>query len=217
MKIETFKYIGVVFKNCDPTGAQKSALHQDQAFSQQLSSSYATEFGHAEGIFNDLKTNLQSITDKGINQEGFSPEEKAARNSQILNNAAAGNKKVQQSIGEHAAMTGAVPGVESGVTAATRAQAAAQIDNNASNQEAEVTKENFDTGRKNFEFASDAEANLPKVFSTANNAAGDVNQADKITDDQTNENAKQQSSWMGLVGGLANSAVGGLTARYGKK
>jgi hypothetical protein len=208
-----FNYIGFHYRNCGPTGAQKSALAADTAFGSQLRTSYGTDFGEAQSIFNDLHTSLDTIVAAGPSQEGMSPTEKAALNSQAINSAAASNKKVQSVIGEKAAMTGATPGVESGVTQAVRAKAATDIDTNLSNQEAGITEKSFDIGRENYNNAVKGEMALPgatmnPVTSSADAATG----ADKVVNDQANQNAAASNSWLGLVGGMADAAIGGLTA-----
>lgn len=210
-----FRYVGVVFLNCDPSSGQKTALANDTAFGQTLRSSYGTDFADASSIFDSLHTQLDGITKAGESQQGESAAELATKNSQAINAAAGANKNIQAAIGQKAGMSGATPGVESGVTQAVRANAATQVENNLSNKEADITKENYDIGRENYEKAVGAEEALPGVFSTSNQAAGEAVGAAKVTDDQANANAAASSSWMGLVGGLADSAVGGLTGGIG--
>jgi hypothetical protein len=212
-------YKGKRFMNCSPTGDQKSALANDQAFGAMLRSSYGTDFAEAQGLFNELHSNLASVIAAGASQEGMSPAEKAARNSQAINSAAASNKNIQAAIGEKASMnTGAPAGVESGIVQSERANAAASVENNLSNEEANITQENYKLGRENYDTALKADMELPaKTMDPVTSAGGQVNQADKVTNDQTNENAKASSSWMGLVGGLADAAVGGLTSGIGGK
>lgn len=204
-------YKGRIFLNC-VSGAQKSALAADQTFGQTLRSSYGTDFSEAQGIFNNLNGNLEGIIAQGPSQEGESAPELAAKNSQAINNAAASNKNIQAAIGEKADAGGATPGVESGVTEAIRSKAMSDVENNLSNTEANITKENYDIGRQNYDTAVKADMALPgATMDPVTSAAAGVNAADKTTDEQTNANAASGSSWMGLVGGLASSAVTGLT------
>lgn len=208
MGIVRFNYIGVAFLNCDPSNAQKSALSADSAFRKTLTSSYGTEFGDASSLFNQLNTSLEQVTSKGPEQEGMSAQEKAAENSQALNSAAASNKNVQALIGQKAGMTGATPGVESGVTTAVRANAAASIENNLSNKQADITEKNYAIGRENYDKAVRAQEALPSAaFGAANQSAGEVTGSEKVENDQADANASASSSWMGLVGGLADAGV----------
>jgi hypothetical protein len=146
----------------------------------------------------------------------MSATEKAAENSRALNSAAAANKQVQQLIGEKAAVAGATPGVESGVTQAVRAEAATKIENNLANQEGKILTRSYDIGRENYNNAVKEEMGLPSAtISPVSGAASPVVSAEGVEGNQANENAAASSSWMGLVGGLADAAVGGLTKGIG--
>lgn len=209
MGIVRFNYIGITFLGCDPSSAQKSALGADSTFRKTLTGSYGTEFGDASTLFNQLNSGLEQITSKGPEQEGMSAQEKAAENSQALNSAAASNKNVQALIGQKASMSGATPGVESGVTTSVRANAAANIENNLSNKQADITEKDYAIGRENYSNAVKEQEALPSAaFGAANQSAGQVEGAEEVENKQANENESQSSSWMGLVGGLADSAVG---------
>jgi hypothetical protein len=167
-------------------------------------------------FFNNLNGNLENIISQGPSRAGESGAELAAKNSQAINNAAASNKNIQAAIGEKADAGGATPGVESGITEAVRAKAMADVENNLSNTEANITKENYDIGRQQYETAVKNEMELPtKTMTPVTEAAGEANTADSITSKQANENAQSGSSWMGLVGGLADSAVKGLSDGIG--
>lgn len=216
MSTLNFIYIGSSFKNCGPTGEQQSALAAESSFRRELTSSYKSDFADAKSLFDELHANMETIVAKGPSQEGMSAEEKAARNSQSLNNAAAANKNIQAAIGQKAGMTGATPGVESGVTEAVRADAMAKVENNLSNEQAKITDENFKLGRENYNNAVRGEMALPAATMNPVTAAGEaVTGAERVESAQANENAAASSSWMGLVGGLADSAVKGLTGGIG--
>jgi hypothetical protein len=204
-----FEYAGREFLNCGPNSGQKSALAADSNFRTTLQSSYGTDFSESQHIFNDLVSSAEAIYAKGPEQEGMSPQEKAAENSQAINAAAASNKNVQVLIGEKAAMTGATPGVESGVTEATRANAAVGIENNLANKQAGITEKSYEIGRENYNNAGKTLIQAPAAtMDPTNQAAGEAIGAEKAASDQANENAAASSSWMGVVGGLAGSLGG---------
>jgi hypothetical protein len=79
-------YAGKTYKNCDPSSAQKGALASDQSWQKTLSNSYATIFGAGSSMYKSLGTKLDGII---ASPQGYSPEELAAKNSQVINNAAA--------------------------------------------------------------------------------------------------------------------------------
>ena len=200
-------YTGKIFLNC-ANGGQKSALAADSAFGSTLRSSYGTDFSEAQGIFNSLNSNLESVIAKGPGQQGETADELAAQNSQAINTAAGANKQIQQAIGEKASMSGAVPGVESGVTQAVRAGAESQVENNLANTEANITQKNYDIGREQYNTATKEQMALPEATMAPVTQAGEaVTQANDTTGKQANEIANSSNSWMGLVGGLASSAA----------
>jgi hypothetical protein len=205
----SYKAIGKTHKNCDPSSAQKGALASDQSWQKTLSNSYSTIFGAGSSMFKSLSAKLDSII---ASPQGYSPEELAAKNSQALNSAAASAKQVNAAIGANAAKSGdSNPGVESGVVQAERASADTAVENNLSNKEAAITEGNFATGRAERDKAISSEEALPSAaFGAADNAAGSVNNADAQVSQQANANEQASSSWMGMVGGLADSAASAL-------
>jgi hypothetical protein len=209
------RYIGTIYKNCSPSGAQQAALKGATDFASTMKDAYGQVFGAGSKIFNSLKSGW----DKIINTtHGMTPDEIAARRSEISTNAAAANIKVQQAIGRRAAVTSAVPGVESGVAQAERAQAATDIATKESTAQEELTAEDYNIGRQMKVRGMEAEAKLPgEAFTPAEGFAGAAENAMKMESDQANANQAASSSWMGMVGGLANAAVGGLTGRLGGK
>lgn len=217
MKIETFKYVGRTYKNCDPSGAQQAILQQLQSWSKMLTNSYSSVFGDGSQMFQQLSQSLNGIISKGPDTMGYSPEELAAKNSQAINSAAASAKDVNQAIGTNAAKGGAVPGVESGVVQSERAQADTSVLNNLSNKEADITEKGYDVGRQEFNTAvQEKENSLGASFNPSTSMAGAVTGADSATAAQANANAAESTSWMGLVGGMADAAVGGMSP-FGKK
>lgn len=214
--IRLFNYTGRTFLNCGPSGAQGQALAADSNFRRTLTSSYGTDFSESQDIFNELHTNMEQVVAKGSSQEGMSPEEKAARTSENINQTAAENKHVQQLIGEKAGMTGATPGVESGVTEAVRAGAATAAENAMNTRGAKITEEDYAIGRENYNNAVRGEMALPgATMNPVSTAAGEVIGSEKTESEQADANAAASSSWMGLVGGLAGSAVSGLSGGIG--
>jgi hypothetical protein len=206
---QSYKAVGNTHKNCDPSNAQKGALASDQAWQKTLTNSYATIFGLGSSLYKSLSTKLDSIINT---KQGKSPEELAAENSQALNSAAASAKQVNAAIGANAAKSGdSNPGVESGVVQAERASADTAVLNNESNQQAKIVEDNYAVGRQERDKAIGAEEALPSAaFGAADNAAGSVNNADAQVSAQANTNAQASSSWMGMVGGLADSAATAL-------
>lgn len=203
--------------NCGQSQGQAAALASDQAFQKAVTSQYKSTVGTNTAILNDLTDNFGKTFNAGPSQQGMSPAELAVQNSQAINNAAAANKQVQQAIGERAAVNGVVPGVESGVVQAERTSAATQIENNLSNQEANITQKNYDIGRQNYENAAKGLMTAPEALEAPiNQTASSVNSSNKDTSDQANANAAANNQWVGLVSGLASDAASIGAAKVGK-
>lgn len=207
-------YIGPTYTNCDPSGAQKDALAADKGWQQTLTNSYQSVFGLGTKMYQTLSDGLDSIISKGREAMGYSPEELALKNSEAINSAAASAKAVNREIGAKASMASATPGVESGVVQAERAGADTAIMKNLSNKEADITEKGFQVQREAFDKAvAEKEGSLSASFSPATSMDSGINAANATVDAQANENAAASSSWMGMVGGLADAAVGGLVPK----
>lgn len=212
----SLRYIGDVWKNCGPTAGQKSALETDQAFSKTLGSSYNEVFSENQDLMKGLTTGLSGIIQAGPSQQGFTPQQLAAENSQAINAGAASNQKIQQEIGLNGAKGSANPGVESGVEQAERSAAATSVDQNLNNTEANITQKNYDTGRQNYWSAVGAQEAAPGAFenpatSVANAATG----SNSVSDTQANNNA-QDSTGNELLG-LGEGLAGDVATAYGGK
>jgi hypothetical protein len=210
----TFKYISPTYKNCSPSAAQQGALASDTAWAKTLKTTYSTVFGAGSAIFNSLQGGLYKMA---TTIQGIAAPALAAMNSQIINRAVAAGKDLNQVIGINAAKSGATPGVESGVTQAARAEGEAQILGTMGNQQANLEIQNYELGVKNQQFATEAMEKLPSVFEPSTQAAQTENAALTQEGTQAQANAAASSSWMGLVGGLADSTVQALGEAAGGK
>lgn len=213
MRTITFNYTGKTYKNCDPSSAQQGALSDSQNWRKTIASSYEKVFGMGSQMYQTLSGGLDKIIAKGREAMGFSPEELAAKRSESINAAATAAKKVNAAIGGRAAMTGAVPGVESGVTQATRSAANTQILGQEADREANITEQGYATQREAFDKAVSAkEGSLSASFAPSTAVGGEVAAAGDAEAAQANANEAASTSWMGMVGGVADAAAGGLTA-----
>jgi hypothetical protein len=169
----------------------------------------STIFGAGSSMYKSLSTKLDSIINT---TQGKSPEELAAENSQTLNSTAASAKQVNAAIGANAAKSGdSNPGVESGVVQAERSAADTQVLNNMSNQQAKIVEDNYAVGRQERDAAIKSEEALPSAaFGASEGAASEVGAADAQVSQQANANEQSQTSWMGMVGGIASQAAGAL-------
>lgn len=217
-----FRFAGTIWKNCGDTAGQKAALTGDQNLSDTLRQSYAQTFGQNQALFSNLTQGLQKISNAGVGQQGETPEELAAKNSQNINASAASNQKLQTAIGENAAGKGisGAPGVESGIVQAERAQAATDVDTAMNNRAADITKENYDIGRQNYWAATTAQPAIASELESADtSAANAATGANQVTGAQANANAQSSTGveLLGLGTALAGDAATIGSAALGQK
>lgn len=210
MRITNFTYVGKTYKNCDPSGAQQAALSSAQSMEHVLNNSYQTVFGLGSSMYKSLKSGYDKIISAA---HGMSPEAYTAMKSKTLATTAASEAATERAVNARGASTSAVPGVESGVNQAVRGAAISGLETAKNTQlgNIDVEDEKLRIGER--DKAMNAEQTLGEdVFKPA----GEFGQLDvaeqKNVEDQANANQQASSSWMGLVGGLADAAVGGLTA-----
>lgn len=196
------------------TGDQRSALSNDQAYGAELRQNYGTDFSEAQGIFNTLNGNLESVIAKGPNGN-INTQETTAENSQAVENAAASNKNINASIREKGALSGAAPGVESGATQGAIANSEAKVENNLSNEEAGITENAAKESRQVYDTAVTNEEKLPAAtMDPVSESSAQINEADKQTADEANYNAKiptVTSTLLGLGGSIAGAGVKAAT------
>ncbi|MDE2106154.1 MAG: hypothetical protein KGL39_53520 [Patescibacteria group bacterium] len=208
--ITDLQYVGRIYKNCGPTGAQTGALGAEQTFRKMAMTTYGSVIKNANDILGAIHSNLSSIEAAGIGQKGWTPAEEAARKGEIITQAAASQKYLQQQIGERAAMAaGGGPGLVTGGTETAKAMAAADVMGKESEALQKATAEEYATGRENYLQATKMDIALPGEEARAvESAAAPVLGAEKTESEQANQNAAASSSWMGLVGGLAEAGIG---------
>jgi hypothetical protein len=212
MSTINFKYVSPTYKNCKPSAAQQQALSNDTNWESTMKGSYSTTFGDASAMYKSLKSGLDAIVSS---TSAYSAPVLASMNAQTLNTAAANIAKLNASIGRNAAKGSVTPGVESGIVQAEKAGAATQVMGTMANEQADITQKNAQLGIEERDKAINAEENLGKVFEPSTQMAGDVTKAEQVTQEQANTNAQESRSWVGMVGGLADAAVGGLTGGIG--
>lgn len=202
---------------CGASQEQKDLNASQTNFYNQLTSQYATEYANNQEILNTLKTSLSPIVTAGPSQEGFSPEQKAALNAQATEGAAKAYRDTQTATREAQAARG---GGNSPFTSAADEQLNSQIalgaETNLNNNKLDIINKDYDTGRENYGAAVGALSGVPSAIQSANSsAAGVATGAGGAAAEEANAINSANSSWMGLVGGLASSAVGGLTSAGG--
>jgi len=199
---------------CGSSDAQNNINQQQQAFYKQLTDQYQTEFGQNQAILKSLTDALTPLITAGP-QQGFSPEETAALNTQATEQAAQAAAQTKQALNEGIAARGGGnnPNLTNPATAQLDEAADLAAQKQLSDAKLGITQNNYATGRQQFNNALGLLSGVPGSVQGANSSAASV--ATGAGDSAAQEaNAINQSnnSWMGLLGGLA----GNLTYTSGK-
>jgi hypothetical protein len=173
-----------------------------------LSNSYKQTFGQESAMYNSLSAKLNTIAS---NTHGLDPATLARLNSSTLARSAASENAAQAAVNAKGATTSATPGVENGVTAQTRGQVISNLETAKNTELGNTAIQDAELGVQERDKALGEEANLGSVYSASTGIAGEDAKAVGEQSAQANANEAQSSSWMGLVGGIADAAAGGLT------
>ncbi len=205
-------YIGKTYKNCAPSSAQQAALSSATNIQNALQSGYKQTFGEDSAMYGSLKNKLDTIVS---NTHGLDAATLSRINAGTLARSAASENAAQAAVNSKGAATSAIPGVESGVTQAVRGQVVSNLETAKNTELGDTAIKDAELGISERDKAIGEEANLGNVF----NSSTDIAKADVSAlgeeSAQANANAATSDQWIGLVGGLADAAVGGLTGGLG--
>jgi hypothetical protein len=201
---------------CGPTSAQQHLEGSEQQFMSELQNNYATNFGEQQQVLNHLNSVLAPILQAGPNQTGFSPEEKAALNTQAIDSTGASAAMAQRAIANETAGrndSGNLP--EAGNVAALKAGAASAGAGQLASEELGITEADYATGRSNFNNAVGAEEGVSGQFgSGAASTMGGANEANKNAFGEATqiaqEQAQEEADIAGGITSLATGAIGGF-------
>jgi hypothetical protein len=203
-----YRYIGKTYKNCDPSSAQQGALSAAQTLQKTLASSYQQTFGAASSMYTSLKGKLDSIVS---NTHGLDPATLARINAGTLARSAASEQAAQQAVNAKGATTSATPGVENGSTQQIRGQVVSNLETAKNTELGNTAIQDAELGVQERDKAIGEEANLGSVYNPSTDIAKTDLGATQEVSAQANANEAASTSWMGLVGGIADSAAGGLS------
>ena len=199
---------------CGPSSAQESLAGQEQTFASILQSNFNARFADQTQTLQELNQSLSPIVAGGINQQGFSPQELAALNTQAINATGAANRNALQA----AALTPAFrsdTGLESGVAAPIRGGIAATEAGNLANQELGITEKNYDVGRQNYLGAVGALQALSNAYApNAGAVTGQLGQAFGSATEVQNMKNQEAASIVGGITGLASNLIPGIGGAF---
>lgn len=214
-RCEWCEYAGPLALCCGASSQQKEISSEQDAFYKQMTQQAGQIFGMASGIFNDLKSAFQPILDKGINQEGFSSEEKQNLENEVTNDVGNAYKKAASATNEELAAQG---GGNVPIISSQQNQIRADLAGSAASQEGaerqKIISDDYAQGRQNFMAAEGALSGATNVFGASTGAAGVANQSGEAASSTANQIAQQDNSWVNATIG-AIGAIGGATMTGG--
>lgn len=193
---------------CGPSSQQQSLLDSQSSFMTQLMQNYSTNFANQQAVLANLNQTLGPIVKAGVNQEGFSPAEKAALTTQAINDTAGNYKNAAVTQNNELANrndSGNLPqsGVDQAIKARLKSAAAGQL----SQQELGITEADYATGRSNFNNAVSGEEALAGIYNP-NQTAGLANQANNNAFGEATEiNQEQSQMEADIAGGITSLAT----------
>jgi hypothetical protein len=205
---------------CGASGAMKDIGKQQSTFMSTLMNQSGQVFGDASQIFGDLTSAFAPIVAAGPQQEGFSPAEKAAMTASVVDSEGQAARNAKAATGNAvAAVGGGNTVLPNGTEAAINSKVNEDFAQKTASGEQEITREDWATGRQNFDLASKALSGATDVFNASTGAAGAATGAGKAAADTQQEISQADNSWMtpvaGILGGVAGVATGGIMKHEG--
>jgi hypothetical protein len=201
---------------CGSASAAQNSLSTDTGnFYRELHGAYNEQFGKFSGILSNLHDAWTPILNGGIGQQGFTADERAARNSSAINSTASNYQHASQAVNEQlAARGGGNVALPTGSVDAINAGIATNAAQDLSSKQNEIVREDYATGRQNFLNAAGALSGVagqenPLGFAGAAGSEGD--QAFKQATQINQENNSWKNDLIGGLTGIAGSfATGGF-------
>jgi hypothetical protein len=202
---------------CGPSGNESLINAQQESLANQLSADFNSRFQSQSDLLSKLSSSIKPIIAAGPNQQGFSPAESAALNTQAINSSGAAARNAKQAAGNFSAGQNNSSGLQSGV----QQQIEGSIDSSSANQLAttqnQITQANYNQGRQNYFAGLNALSSVtsqydPAQFSSqaGQNFSTAFNQADKIQQEKNQEQAQIAGGIAGLAMDAATFGMGGL-------
>lgn len=197
---------------CGPSSAQQSVASSESTFMGALMQNYNTNFAEQQSVLANLNQTLGPIVAAGPNQQGFSPQELAAQNTQAIDTTAGNYKNAAIGLNDQLAGrndSGNLP--ESGVDQTLKEQLASSAAGQLSQEQLGITQANYATGRQNFESAVSGDEALAGIYNP--NATGQLaNQSNQNAfGEATQINQESNQEQADIFGGVESLATGALS------
>ena len=179
-----------------------------------LQGDFNQNFGEQQSILGHLTSILSPIAEAGPDQQGFSPAELAARNTNAIDTTGANYANAERATQGELAGRG-VPGApQSGIDQQIESSIASAGAGQLSNEENQIVAENYATGRQNFNNAVSGLGGVASQYDP-NAYAGSANTANKNAFGEADEIAQQEAQEDAEIGGAVAGVAGAVTGGIG--
>jgi hypothetical protein len=186
------------------------------ALTNQVMAQNSSVFGESQGILNSLNAAYQPILDQGPNQKGFSDAENTSLNTEATEGTAQNYANAQKALNDDTAAEGGGNTFEpSGAAAVNRQALAATAAGSESSEQQQILQANYAQGRANFSNAAGVLGQTASTLNPVGTAGTAVNAGTAAANTIASQSNSVWTSVLGALGGIAGSAVGGLTSNLG--
>lgn len=195
---------------CGASSEQKNAYQQAESVQSTLKQNYNTIFKGNQNILSGIESSLSGIVGAGIGQYGFTPEEDAARKTNILETTAAATRQAAGKVGEQLA-AGSNVDLPSGSKAAIQADIATKGAQSTATALQQETAQGYEQGRENFLTAEQRLASAPgELENPVTAAAHDVTSSTQELGTAANTITAANRAWEKPLAGLVGGVVGAI-------
>ena len=203
---------------CGSTSAEKQTQSDQSAFYQDLANNYKTNFGQSQAITGALTKTFMPILNAGPSQEGYSPAEKTALDSQATEGTAQRYAQAQTATQQAMAAEG---GGNAFLPSGGNAQLTAENANAAAGAEAaqrtNILTNDYATGRQNFQTAAQDLGETAGLVAPGQAASSATSAGSAASQTENNVANQQNSIWQapfsaaaGIAGNLTYSSGAGF-------
>ena len=205
---------------CGPSTAQQNTTTQQAGFTSQLMADHNENFGANSAILGNLTNELTPIVNAGPSQEGFSASEKAALNTQAIDQTGEANEHALQATNNQLnARGGGSEVLPSGTTGAIDASINTSSADTLAKEQNANTLADYAQGNQNYEKAAGMlgdvanDYNPNAIASTANQSGNEAFQDESTENEESNALGKDI---LGGVTGAADAFLGGFGKSVGQ-
>jgi hypothetical protein len=191
-----------------PSQSEINAANQESSLATSLGNAFNQTFGEQQGLLNQISQQLTPIANLGPNQQGYSPQELAAMNTQAIDTTGAAARNAQQSAATTLAGEGGggTSGLVSGVQQQIQGSIASQAANELAGQQNKITQQNYEVGRQNFWNAQAGERSLAQAYNPES-FGGLASSATGQAFNEQNQVQQEKGSVLGDIGKLVGTVL----------